>query len=973
MDTIARLNGSLAGRYTIGRELGAGGMAVVYLAHDVKHDRQVAFKVLRADIAQSVGAERFLREIAIAAQLQHPNILTLIDSGEVHPERSEGPPLLYYVMPYVEGESLRDRLARDGALPVSEAARLLRDVVDALAYAHRHGVVHRDMKPDNVMIASRHALVVDFGVAKAMSEASGGRNLTSVGVSLGTPAYMAPEQAAADPVVDARADIYAVGVLAYEMLAGAPPFTGSTQAVLAAQITAVPPPIASVRPDVPPALANAVMKCLEKDPASRFQSADQLLEALEAFATPGAGVAGLAAKPTNRARTAAMAAALLLVVIALTWIVTARGRRERWVHETAIPDIQRLSTELAMDSAFALATRAAAILPDDPVLKSLWPRFSAKVVIQTDPPGASIYRAPFADTSRWEPLGKTPTDSVLLPSVMYERLRIEKAGYRPMRALFSSIWSQNEPYVLDSASSPHPEMVHVSRGMFSAALPGLDQLERVKLGDFLIDRYEVTNREYKAFVSAGGYTKQEYWAEPFVNAGRAIPWEEAMTSFKDKTGREGPSSWKAGDVPGGQEDLPVGGVSWYEAAAYAAFAGKSLPTVYHWNRAAETAASSFIVPGSNLEARGPAKGSTFLGMSPFGAFDMAGNVREWCLNEDAKGERYILGGGWSDPTYSFNDAYAQSPFDRSPINGIRLVKLLRDEPNLALASRPLEQAYRDYSKEQPVSGELYETFRRMYDYDRSPLNAKVESRDTTPADWVTEKVSFDAAYGRERVLAYLFLPKRHQGPFQTVVYFPGDGGVHVRSSAGPATGSQVDFFIKSGRAVIWPIYKSTHERSDSMESTVPNLSIFYRDHVVMWAKDMRRSMDYLATRADIDTARFAYFGVSWGGRLGGLMPAIEPRFKTVVLFVAGLRFQRPRPEADPFNFLPRVTVPVLMLDAKYDNYFPIETSQKPFFRLLGTPADRKRYVVYEGGHILPRTQLITESLAWLDKYLGPVR
>ena len=360
-------------------------------------------------------------------------------------------------------------------------------------------------------------------------------------------------------------------------------------------------------------------------------------------------------------------------------------------------------------------------------------------------------------------------------------------------------------------------------------------------------------------------------------------------------------------------------------------------------------------------------------MSPFGTFDMAGNVREWCENADAEGRRYILGGGWSDPTYAFNDAYAQPPGDRSPTNGIRLAKYLHDEPNLTTATRPLEQARRDYAKEQPVSNAAFEPLRRMYDYDHTPLNPRVESRDTTPESWVTERVSFDAAYGHERVIAYLFSPKGHKGPLQTVVFFPGDGGVNVRSSAAVASGRSVDFVIKSGRAVLWPIYKSTYERSDSLPNTIPNESIKYRDHVLMWAMDVRRSMDYAATRSDIDTTRFVYFGVSWGGRLGGLIPAVEPRFKAVVLFVAGLRQQRARPEADPFNFLPRVTQPVLMLDAKYDNYFPVESSQKPFFRLLGTPADQKRYVLYEGGHILPRTQLIAESLAWLDKYLGPVR
>ncbi len=269
-----------------------------------------------------------------------------------------------------------------------------------------------------------------------------------------------------------------------------------------------------------------------------------------------------------------------------------------------------------------------------------------------------------------------------------------------------------------------------------------------------------------------------------------------------------------------------------------------------------------------------------------------------------------------------------------------------------------------------MSPVVFETLRQQYDYDHTPLNAKVDRRDTTPSSWVLEHVSFDAAYGHERVPALLFIPKGSHPPYQTIVYFPGDNGFDIASSASLASGPLIDFFVKSGRAVMLPIFKGTYERRDSMTRSIPNSSVQYRDHVVMWAKDVRRSMDYLATRADIDTARFAYFGVSWGGRIGGLVPAVEPRFKAVILFIAGLRMQPARPEADPFNFLQHITVPVLMLNGKYDYYFPTETAQKPFFRMLATPADRKRYVVYESGHTLPRAQLIQESLEWLDKYLG---
>ncbi len=283
-DFLERLTAALADRYRIQRELGRGGMATVYLAEDLKHHRQVAIKVLKPELAAALGAERFLREIEIAARLTHPHILPLHDSGE-----ADG--FLYYVMPYVEGESLRARLAREGELPVAEALRILRDVVDALAYAHEHGVVHRDIKPDNVMLTDRHALVTDFGVAKAVSEATGVEVLTQTGMAIGTPAYMAPEQAVADPKVDHRADLYAAGVLAYEMLTGRTPFTAPTaQALLAAQVTEAPEPLRRYRETVPAPVADAVMRCLAKKPADRWQTARALLEEIEQVLTPATGV-----------------------------------------------------------------------------------------------------------------------------------------------------------------------------------------------------------------------------------------------------------------------------------------------------------------------------------------------------------------------------------------------------------------------------------------------------------------------------------------------------------------------------------------------------------------------------------------------------------------------------------------------------------------------------------------------------------
>jgi tRNA A-37 threonylcarbamoyl transferase component Bud32/pimeloyl-ACP methyl ester carboxylesterase len=279
MENLEHLSATFGGRYTIERELGVGGMATVYLARDVKHDRHVAIKVLRPDLAHALGPERFLREIHIVARLQHPHILGLIDSGE-----SDG--MLYYVMPYVQGESLRTRLARDGELPVAEAVWILREIADAIAHAHTQQVIHRDIKPENVLFSAKHALVADFGIARAVSEAATSGPITATGIVVGSPAYMAPEQASSDPQMDHRADIYAFGVLAYEALTGVPPFTAPSHVQLvSAHMTRQPDPLTRHRPTVPEALEEIVLRCLAKRPADRFQRADEIVARLDALLT----------------------------------------------------------------------------------------------------------------------------------------------------------------------------------------------------------------------------------------------------------------------------------------------------------------------------------------------------------------------------------------------------------------------------------------------------------------------------------------------------------------------------------------------------------------------------------------------------------------------------------------------------------------------------------------------------------------
>ena len=972
---------ALQGRYTIVRELGRGGMGIVWLAHDVKHDRRVAIKVVRPELGASLGAERFLREIRIAAHLQHPHVLTLIDSGEISAPPGGGAGLLYYVMPYIDGETLRHRLERDSSLPVTETVRLLQHVLDALAYAHRMGIVHRDMKPENVMLAERHALVMDFGIAKAASIAAVGDGppegtLTTLGLAIGTPAYMAPEQAAGMASVDRRADLYAVGVMGYEMLAGAPPFTGPTpQAVLAAHLTRAPEPLERVRPDVPPALAAALMRCLEKDPERRWQTAEELSATLDQFATPQSTAAVHAGSgPSTRRwpRLATIAAVLLLAaaVLAALWAGPGRRRRsEQWAHQEGIPRLLALADRGQWDSAYTLARAVEAVDPGDSLFRAVRPKFARRANLRTSPPGAKVWAEPYeAPDSAWTLLGTTPLDSTLMP-LSVTRFRIEAPGRRTLDLLYggygAAFRAPGDTLRLDPDTTLPADVVRVPGGDLALIYPGFEHVKPIRLGDYLVHRYETTNAEFKRFVDGGGYQRRELWPEPFVRAGRRLSWDQAMALMVDRTGRRGPATWEAGDYPAGQARYPVGGLSWYEAAAYAAFMGESLPTVVHWNTAASVYHSASIVPLSNFAGQGPAPVGASRAMSAYGTYDMAGNVREWCLN--AQGDaRFILGGGWNDQPYQFNDAYAQDPFDRSPTNGVRLVTYLAADSGLTAARQPLQRSSRDFLAERPVPDAVFAAYRQMYEYDRTPLEPRTLER-VDEGDWTRELVRVSAGYADDSLLVYLYLPKRGTRPYPAVVYFPGSNAIRDRAPQN-LQWRGIDFIIKSGRALLYPVYKGTYQRSDSLTTDVQDISNFYRDHVIMWAKDLRRGIDYLETRPEVDTRQLTYYGISWGGAMGGLMAAVEPRIKVNVLYVAGLSFERTRPEVDPVNFLPRIRVPTLMLNGKYDFFFPVESSQVPMFRLLGSPADDKRHVVEDGSHFVARTRLIQETLAWLDRY-----
>ncbi|MDC0159960.1 SUMF1/EgtB/PvdO family nonheme iron enzyme [Gemmatimonadales bacterium] len=660
-------------------------------------------------------------------------------------------------------------------------------------------------------------------------------------------------------------------------------------------------------------------------------------------------------------------------VIALAWILFAGARSTGTASEilAAVASVEEAVERTDWLGAYYAAERLPNRVPDS-LRTELFTQVSRSIELTSEPSGAVVGWRPYADpTADFEILGETPL--VWDAPRTGTQYRFEHAGYL-QHVVGDGGGAGPRTVSLRQADQPLAEAVLIHARNLSPAVVEARLATTVPptLDEYLIDRYEVTNQEFKVFVDAGGYERERYWEHPFERNGVESTWSEAMDEFIDSTGRPGPSGWVGGIFPEGEQDYPVTGVSWYEAAAYANFQGRLLPTIYHWSVAAGLFQAQYIVPFSNINGTALSPVGHFRGITPFGLYDMAGNAREWLMNSTGDA-RYTAGGGWNDPAWLFALTQPQPPFDRSEANGFRLITNLGDTEEFRRISGPVEPAVRDFYADEPASEQLYAQLKTFYEYEDVPLNAEVLSVDTL-ADAIRERIVFDAGYGENQMVLYLFRPITASGPLQTILNFPGSGALNG-GSFGDFGGSAdpIITLVRSGRAVAFPVYESTFERDDDYVYRLQDMSNDHRDHVLHWRQDLGRSLDYLETRPDVDSSRFAYQGMSWGGRMAAIMLAVESRFKAAVLNVPGLSPLPTQPVVDPFNFLPRISIPVLMLSGEYDQTYPLETSARPFFDFLGTAEADKSQFVAAGGHLIPRVDVTRETLDWFDRYLGEVR
>ena len=1007
------------GRYQIRSKLGAGGMAEVYLADDLELGRPVAIKLLPPeDTADATARKRLVREARAAATLDHPHICAVYEVGE-----ADGHPFI--AMQFVEGQTLHARL-RQQPLKLADTLAIAVQIVDALCHAHEHGILHRDIKPANVMLTARgQAKVMDFGLARMISasEEPGDTQTASIvsapGAVLGTLPYMSPEQVQGLET-DRRSDLFSVGVLLYEMVSGRRPFDDSSPAATAAAIlTRDPLPLARFAPDTPPEFERMVAKLLRRNPDERYQTAADLLVDLRALkdertfqarlersrppsdrpsAVATSGVAP-ALRPRFRAAHFAAVVALALLAGGGWWW---KQRADVARASAQLPQLTVLAEARRYFEAYDLAVALEPYLPGDPTIAGLTAEIGDTISATSDPSGASVYLTRFvAGDSGPEPsrrlVGTTPFKNIRIARGEYV-VTFEKDGYAPNERTVSGLGMrtdglslttppmQVEARLIPVAAMP-AGMVFVPGSEYRMASWSRPTDRRVRLSDYFIDKYEVSNQDFKEFINAGGYARRELWTHPFLKDGRSLSWEEAMALFVDRTGLPGPREWSNQSVPEGKADYPITEVSWYEAAAFAAFRGKRLPTVFQWEKAARDGVIGpagiaimpwgLFYPGDELGHRAnfgagpqPVTSSKF-GMSTFGALNMAGNVAEWTLNDSSDG--YLAAGGsWGDPPYTFAQFGGRPAFFSSAKLGFRLAAT-SDAGDQGATRLEINQEIPAYS---PTPEAKFTALAAAYHYDPVPLEARTEEKIETP-DWTREKITFSGA-GGERATAYLYLPRHVPPPVQVLHYVPA-GDVHfAMRSLTDSMDERMAPFVKSGRAVFGVVLQGYVGRLRGNELVGPaalaaqdGTSAEYAELTVNRLIDLRRGVDYLATRPDLDHSRIAFIGWSSGAQLGMILAAIETRYRAVVIMGAGLpiKYVPYIARVNPINFVSHIRAPKLIVQGRYDEDTPLRTATEPFLKLLPEP---KKLVIYEGGHVPPVETMMKVASGWLDDTIGRV-
>ena len=684
-----------------------------------------------------------------------------------------------------------------------------------------------------------------------------------------------------------------------------------------------------------------------------------------------------AAKEKSSRRVTPLNWVLLVLVLILSFFYVTKDNPHEMILEDVLPEIEEALGQGDVRTVYEKCT-AALEAEENEFLRNYLKKVTRRVDILTNTEGVDVYfRFRFPEEGPWVKLGKTPLLQLDMPSASLA-MRFDVAGgsYETNTSAYS-LENGNNEFILptEATGSDSPGMVTFVGAKSRLRFPGLDHIGLKEYPPFLISKKEATNQEYALFLNSESYSDTALWDCPVVLGGVKYSCEDLLSKFVDETNSPGPAHWKYSNYPRGQKNYPVTGISWFEASAFARFKGMALPSTYQWSVAASLWSSDQFVPQSNFSKNQLQVVGDEETENQHGLLDIAGNVREWASNSSGDGGKAVLGGCYLDEDYSFNLFYSQPALDRRKGNGVRLVKNLLEGERFASSRAAIDFGEeRDIMSLPSVSDEVFAVYRAPFDDYHKTLNPVVSGVDlpmlgTTVVDRVDlEDVTADA----DRTLpVYVFRDSKHQGQYKPIIYFPGAGSINTTSTDVLVKSGEFIFrhLLAEGYAVFHPVYSSTYEKRDEIKSHYPNQSQSYADHVLAWGQEFKKTIDYIDTLEDMIPGTLSYYGTSWGGYMGNTLLAIDDRVNAAVLYVAGLCFQPSKKNVEAYLFSPRVTCPLLMLNGKYDMFFPLETSQKPMFELIGTAEVDKKHYVYPSGHYVPRDSLVKEHLGWLDKYI----
>ena len=657
----------------------------------------------------------------------------------------------------------------------------------------------------------------------------------------------------------------------------------------------------------------------------------------------------------------------------------------------------RLVEDARVDDAVALAelhvgadnyqSAYTALLPvlenQDPRIASLKSRITVPVTVVTSPTGIEVsYRSAGSDAD-WATLGTTPIEATPLPRGNYKLRLGDKVLLSATNpgATFNSAGVATRIIDMPTAEVP-ADMVFVPGGKFRLGAWGFD--EETDLGPFLLDKTEVTNGDFFEFVDAGGYRDRDIWTLIISGSGGVLEWEDIQSRFVDRTGQPGPAEWSLGGYAPGERDLPVVGVSWYEAQAYLASRGKTLPTVQHWLRATlgpmewKYPFATFLVPQSNVAGTGLLPVGSRVHAESGGAFDLIGNAAEWTSSGKGSGKSTI-GASFRDAAWSYNFPRPADPMQRSDdvgFRGIRRTDSSGPDPHQEI------DLFTDFtSSVRGISDEMFAGIRLSYQYREGTVAARdaehVEERDFD--HWIRQLIHLPSGQDGDPLPVYLYLPRRQEAPLQSIIYLPpaDSWAPGFRSDSVRIENYQLDFIPRAGRALIWPIFFGSHERYDNFHAVpVPQRAGLALERNRRIRDEMGRVIDFLDSDPEFDGDRVGLIGLSHGAILASYNLATEGRIKAAVLYSVGLAMPNPvfaNPQNDPNVYWARVTQPTLIINGRYDPLRPQHFVLQPLIDLLATPPELKKSLLYDSSHWpLPRFQLMRDSLDWFDRHLGPV-